>query len=521
MGERPMSNKPSSGDSWKLAEPHASEAQGIVVSGFAHLPVSQTLMLAFEWEKGTRGGAWLKALEKVAPVTPADGKQDPSVALGITAMGLRKMGLPDEILSEFSPPFLEGMFQVDRMRRLNDRVGTNWSECVIDGGPLWSANTPPEKIDDGQNLLSSLPGRDPTAIQTAITVDAILLLHCKDAAEATSWGERVAQALAASGVKVVRDKQTSLGFDENGMVREHFGFVDGLSQPTPWDSDAVVDGGPAPDRVNGVALGDVLMGHVDGHHETTKGPLVSKDGSLPINPDDPDNLDLARNSTYMVVRELRQDVAGLWNDAAKVAAGMGSDPETGKPRRSEYVAERIIGRSMDGDVLRPHGVAPRTDPKVPDNEFTYFDEDRHGLGCPLGSHMRRGNPRDGLATKPSQKRSLLQSSNRHRIIRRARKFGPYIQDRTVDDGVERGLMFCVVNADIERQFEFVQQIWMMSPSFSTLFDETDPLLGPGTSQTYGAQPVRRRVEIGNHVKLAGGDYFFLPSLPAIEWLSGL
>ena len=62
---------------------------------------------------------------------------------------------------------------------------------------------------------------------------------------------------------------------------------------------------------------------------------------------------------------------------------------------------------------------------------------------------------------------------------------------------------------------------MMSPSFGTLFDETDPLLGPGSKQTLGAHPVRRRVTIENHTKLAGGDYFFLPSLPALNWLSEL
>ena len=87
--------------------------------------------------------------------------------------------------------------------------------------------------------------------------------------------------------------------------------------------------------------------------------------------------------------------------------------------------------------------------------------------------------------------------------------------------IERGLMFGVINADIERQYEFVQQIWMMSPSFGTLFDETDPLIGPGSMQTIGAEPVRRRVNIENFTKLAGGEYFFVPSLPAIQWLAAL
>ena len=122
-----MSGVKSNSESWKLAEPHAAMAQGIVVSGYKHLPVAQTLLLSFEWDSSVRGGAWLKALHKVAPVTPADGKQDTSVALGLTAMGMREMGVSSDILDGFSPAFREGMFQVDRMRRLNDMVGTEWS----------------------------------------------------------------------------------------------------------------------------------------------------------------------------------------------------------------------------------------------------------------------------------------------------------------------------------------------------------------------------------------------------------
>ncbi|MBX7458246.1 hypothetical protein K3152_08305 [Qipengyuania sp. 1NDH17] len=516
-----MSDKNLDGSSWKLAKSHAHEVQGMVVSGFSHLPISQTLLLQFKWPGTAHGGKWLQKLEKVAPVTPADGKQDSSVSLGITATGLRKMGVGEEILAGFSQPFREGMFQTDRMRRLNDRVGKDWSECVIKGGPLWSANTPFDHAGDGSGQLANLPRRDSIEVETELTVHAILIIHCKEAPEAAAWAQRTADVLKQCDVDVVRAKETTLGFDGEGMVREHYGFVDGLSQPIPWDEKAVHDAPPEPDPVNGIALGDVLLGHVDGHHEVTKGPLVERQGKGLADPDDKEGLDLLFNGTYLVVRELRQDVAGFWKSAKRIARSMGPDPKTGRPFGEDWVGERVIGRSMAGDVLRPGGVLKRKDPAVPDNDFLYFDDDRAGLGCPLGSHIRRGNPRDGLATKPSQTKSLLASSNRHRIIRRARKFGPYIEDRMVDDGVERGLMFGVINADIERQFEFVQQTWMMSPSFRTLFDETDPLLGPKSHFSMGAEPVRRRVTVHNHTRLAGGDYFFMPSLPAIEWLSRL
>jgi hypothetical protein len=114
----------------------------------------------------------------------------------------------------------------------------------------------------------------------------------------------------------------------------------------------------------------------------------------------------------------------------------------------------------------------------PDNDFLFFDRDRHGHGCPLGSHVRRGNPRDGLAPTPNDKQTLLDAANNHRILRRGRKYGPTSQHPRKDDGKDRGLLFICLNTDITRQFEFVQQTWMLNPNFAFLYDEVDPLLGP-------------------------------------------
>ena len=139
----------------------------------------------------------------------------------------------------------------------------------------------------------------------------------------------------------------------------------------------------------------------------------------------------------------------------------------------------------------------------------------------MGAHARRANPRDGLAAKPQWAATLLQASNNHRILRRARKYGPKISDPRVDDGQDRGLMFICLNSDLERQFEFVQQTWLLSPTFSVLYDESDPLVGPAGYFTIPDAPVRRRARVESYVKLAGGAYFFLPSLPALDFLGAL
>jgi deferrochelatase/peroxidase EfeB len=116
---------------------------------------------------------------------------------------------------------------------------------------------------------------------------------------------------------------------------------------------------------------------------------------------------------------------------------------------------------------------------------------------------------------------LLQAANNHRILRRGRKFGTKLTDTTKDDGADRGLLFMCLNTDIERQFEFVQQTWLLNSSFATLFEEVDPLVGPAGPMTLRDEPLRRRVNLETFVRMAGGDYFFLPSLPAIQYLAAI
>ena len=118
------------------------------------------------------------------------------------------------------------------------------------------------------------------------------------------------------------------------------------------------------------------------------------------------------------------------------------------------------------------------------NDFIYRTTDPDGLGCPFGSHIRRGNPRDTLGEDAAE---ALKLTKRHRLIRRGRSYGPRASDPLdLNDKQERGLMFMIINANIERQFEFVQQTWINSPSFHGLYDERDPI--------FGSSVARRRID---------------------------
>lgn len=169
----------------------------------------------------------------------------------------------------------------------------------------------------------------------------------------------------------------------------------------------------------------------------------------------------------------------------------------------------------------PGGYLKADDLDLPDNRYLFHEADPHGVGCPPGSHVRRAHPRDALAPTTKDRQTLLAAANNHRILRRGRKFGPKIAHERTDDGQPRGLLFMCLNTDIARQFEFVQQTWLLNRDFATLFEETDPLVGPRGRMTIREEPLRRTVQVETYVELAGGDYFFLPSLPAIRYLASL
>ena len=126
-----------------------------------------------------------------------------------------------------------------------------------------------------------------------------------------------------------------------------------------------------------------------------------------------------------------------------------------------------------------------------------------------------------MAPGASDASTLLAAGNNHRILRRGRKFGPKIEDHHTDDGETRGLLFICLNTDIARQFEFIQQTWLLNQDFATLGGEVDPLVGPDGQMTLRDEPLRRRIRVETYVHMAGGDYFFLPSIPALRYLERL
>lgn len=513
---------------WKLAPEVARNTQAIVSAGIGRLEHGMALFLELPPDCG---GAWLKSLLDKAPVTAAadiggDSHLDQALTVAFTGMGLRHMGLSKAVMATFAAPFQEGMYQEDRLRRLGDRRKGVWLDTVIPDGPVWSGNTPmPEAPEVTQAYQVRAEPRQ-EQVTTEMTVHAMVLAYFSEEGAVSGFVTETEALLAEHGVKLVHQLSLLLDVEEGkGFSREHFGFADGLSQPIPYDAEGAVLSGGAPaetsDPYNGVPLGEILIGYKNGHREVAPGPVVrdQMDDLLEPHPEAQGFYDFGKNGSYMVVRQLKQDVAAFWKGMDAAADAEREKDPAAKHVTADWLAEKVVGRNKNGHVLRPDGPLPPGPNGMLRNDFYYFDEDRHGIGCPLGSHVRRSNPRDSLAPKESQKQALLDAANNHRILRRARKYGTKIADKRVDDGQDRGLLFICLNTDIARQFEFTQHTWLFNSDFSTLFEETDPLVGPDGMMTIPEEPLRRRIAVQTFIQLVGGDYFFLPSVPAVKYLA--
>jgi Dyp-type peroxidase family len=272
-------------------------------------------------------------------------------------------------------------------------------------------------------------------------------------------------------------------------AHDHFGFRDRLSQPVMKGS------GEEPTPGSGAALepGEFILGYPD-----ENGPVV----------DLPQPERLSRNGSYMAYRRLREHV-GRFRDYLRENA------ETADDR--ELLAAKFMGRWRSGAplVLAPNHDDPDlgADP-MRNNDFNYKEMDPHGYACPLGSHARRLNPRD-----------TAHYMNRRRMIRRGATYGPALPEDAGDDGADRGIAAFIICADLVRQFEFAQNVWMNDKTFHELDNEHDPISGTqdGTLDfTVPKRPIRKvHKGIPAFTTLTGGAYFFLPGLNGLRYLSAL
>ncbi len=452
-----------------VSAPELNDVQGLVARGYGNLPSARFLVIGID--DAAAGRDWLGSV--AGSLTASDaGPETQAVNIALTSSGLAKLDVDRETVALFGNEFVDGMTAAHRTRALGD-LAENAPEHWDWGGP----RTP--------------------------DVDAMLLLYARDEPTLTDL-EREQVGHLGAGLQVLARLDTS-----NLDGHEPFGFRDGISQPF---LEGLSKQGPAKTTLR---FGEFVLGYPNEYGRYTDQPLLDA------------RPELARNGSYLVFRQLRQDVHAFWSfvDQATRRADGSSDPE-----RRLRLAAKMVGRWPSG---APLALAPdRDDAALGEaNEFAYFEHDRHGARCPVGSHIRRANPRDSLDPKPGTSKSWA-INRRHRILRRGREYGQeelLKPDEALRRDVavgERGLHFICLNGNIARQFEFVNNTWLNSPKFAGLYDDADPLVAPssphGGTFTVQSSSLRERVtDVPRFVSVRGGAYFFMPGLAATRSLARL
>ena len=261
-------------------------------------------------------------------------------------------------------------------------------------------------------------------------------------------------------------------------AHEHFGYRDRLSEP------AIEGNGVEPTPGTGEPLkpGEFVLGYPDEYGVTADSPQ-------------PDIL--ARNGSYVAYRRLEQHVG-------KFREFLRQHGDT--PEEQELIAAKLMGRWRSGAplVLAPEKDDPELGADAQrNNDFTYKEMDPHGYAAPIGSHIRRINPRD-----------TAHHMNCRRMIRRGAPYGPPLPDGAPDDGVERGIAAFVICASLIRQFEFAQNVWINDRNFSDLGNERDPIIGAhdGTLEFKDSQASHSQNNPGvARLHHGAGRRIFLPS----------
>ncbi len=523
-------------------------------SSFLFVEVPDDPDAARAWLRDVRGDIAWAGGPGPEQLAVAGGQVPGRLQVAFTTKGLRKLGLDPQIVQRF--PFEAKAGMERRARVLGDPVDDQRAADDLESLEQFETNkpTPTDWKDQTRG------GIDLSAC------DAMLLLY------ATTRKDRQAIDLAQRAlIKRFRGRPMASELSSRWLEREPFGFADGVSQPAiKGQPDATT----VPPSVNNtIAAGELLLGYRNEYGQVPKSPQFDvghpKHGGF----------DVGKNGTFLVFRKLEQDVIGFWRTFAKLGkrfAGQrvaeGHSVPTDPAAAAHWLAARAMGRWTNGNSTMSCPFAPGEQRLPPEqiNAFTY-GADPHGLACPIGSHVRRANPRDQRGGPESESWKVVR---RHRILRRGRAYGRLFdpdqllrkllaEDTITDDAIaahaaiasepeagdeasaeagdddqtRSGLLFVCLQASITHGFEFVQQIWNNNPGFHGVFQEPDLVAGPGGSRfSIPAEPVRLRLDNPSPVPAApdqdederlgmprfviprGGGYFFVPSRATIDLL---
>lgn len=511
------------------------DIQAIALTGYGHLPHAAYLFLRFP-RTATFGVNTAEILTPAARAALAQTAQEvmpmrhekdrakrpkTSMNLAFTYAGLTALGLSQETLQTFPPEFRGGMTEDFRARALGD-VGGNDPKYWEWGGTKEGIQTAPETKGISDKKIP-IPDTDKEP-------DLVLLCFASSANRLDDLTTLLKKRwVDDAGAVLIADERSTPNMPDS---KEHFGFRDNITSVKVEGAFGVKDPGQSV-----VRAGEFLLDYPNEYGQRTTRPRLNPSKNI-------DGKDIGRNGTYLAFRKLEQDVASFWKycreqagiiNGNREASPSGGDtipfpPPLALPATPEFVGAKMMGRWPSGAPLalcpfadnKPLGADPQKR-----NDFGYADHDLHGFACPLGSHIRRANPRDQLSTLNAAGSHTV--VNRHRILRRGRPYGPPLENAAQNDGQKRGLLFFCVNASLARQFEFVQQTWITDPKFARLWNEPDPITGssdnidkdaPNAAEfTIPQATLRIRLKaVPRFVTVKAGVYMFLPGITGLRYL---
>lgn len=322
-------------------------------------------------------------------------------------------------------------------------------------------------------------------------IHAMILLGNDDESLLEKAIDNLKQTWEVSFEVIVQEKGEKL-LNEHRQTIEHFGYVDGISQPifeqpegvgnAPWDPTASTE----------LAL--------------IQDPLIK---------DDPEAF-----GSFLVYRKLEQNVKGFKEAEHALAKKLGFDEET-----EELAGALIVGRFENGLPVLKFG--SEHDPEAPSrfNDFNY-DNDPNGARCPFHAHIRKSNPRG------DSKRAFgdtLEVEKGHRIVRRGITYDYAGRNGNLDFLPEKavGLHFICFQSSIGNQFEFIQRHWVNNNDFPQPFTGVDPVIGQGENRRdLHGEPAEQKwnnihrsqqaESFSGFVKMMGGEYFYSPSIAYLQ-----
>ena len=328
-------------------------------------------------------------------------------------------------------------------------------------------------------------------------IDGMILVGDNERRQVQFKRDEVAKLLKGGGATILHEQIGSAVKNQHNDGIEHFGYVDGRSQPLLLVEDIEREATTA-----GTSRWD---------------PQFSLDAALIK---DPGVTDTVSFGSYFIFRKLEQNVQGFKRQEQILATTLGF---IGSEKR-ELAGALVVGRFEDGSPVTLSDEAKGANPP---NDFNYANDP--GSRCPVHAHIRKVNPRNAAAPERA-----------HIMPRRGIPFTDVSRDVHPSDlpGSENladfdanvkpdlpkggvGLLFMAYNSNLTNQFVFTQKSWANSAGFPSAGVGADPIIGQGAdtsvAQTWpfkwdNAAGGTTPLNFANFVTMRGGEYFFAPSL---------